>query len=168
MTDPKEHLIHWLKDAYAMEHQAIKIAEKQADRIKHYPDVADRIALHAEETKSQAERLKACLEHLGSDTSAFKTGMGKVTGNMQMLAGFVVPDEIVKASIANYVFEHYEIGCYRSLIAAAEKAGEPEIAQVCEDILHEEEEMAEWLEEHLPMTTQKFLQRDAAGMPHKV
>lgn len=37
MSDKKEHLTHWLRDAYAMEHQSIQMLEKQADRIKKLP-----------------------------------------------------------------------------------------------------------------------------------
>lgn len=168
MTDKREHLVHWLRDAYAMEQQAIEMLEKQADRIKHYPEVKERIARHAEETKSQAERLEECLESLGEDTSAIKTGMGKMVGTAQALSGLFVGDEIIKGSVAGYVFEHYEIGNYKVLISAAREAGEDRIAEVCGDILQEEEDMAMWMEKHLPMVTQEFLGKDQAGQEAKI
>jgi len=49
---------------------------------------------------------------------------------------------------------------YRALIAAAELCGDVETKRVCEQILPEEEAMADWLAERLPGTVQKFLARD--------
>lgn len=167
MTDKKEHLVHWLRDAYAMEKQAVEMLEKQADRIKNYPEVQQRIALHLEETKTQADRLEQCLASMGEDTSAFKTGLGKMVGSAQALSGLFVEDEIVKGSVAGYVFEHYEIGNYKVLISAARDAGENEIAEICGGILQEEEEMARWMEKNLPLVTQAFLHRDQSGLEAK-
>lgn len=167
MTDKKEHLVHWLRDAYAMEKQALEMLEKQESRIKNYPEVKERIALHVEETKSQAARIEQCLESLGEDTSALKTGLGKLVGTAQALSGLFVEDEIVKGSVAGYVFEHYEIGNYKVLISAAQDAGELRIAEVCSEILQEEENMAQWMEENISIVTQAFLQRDQAGQEAK-
>lgn len=43
----------------------------------------------------------------------------------------------------SYVFEHHEIACYRSLIGAAEELGDAETAELCTEILREEEAMAD-------------------------
>lgn len=160
MTDKKEHLIHWLRDAYAMEQHAIEMIEKQARRIQHYPDFKQRLTRHLKETKNQAERLEQCLDRLGESPSAFKSGISKVAGTLQALSGMFVSDEIVKGSVASYVFEHFEIGNYRALIAAAEAAGEPEIARLCQENLEEEIEMAKWMEDNIAGITQQFLIRE--------
>jgi ferritin-like metal-binding protein YciE len=167
MTDKIEHLVHWLKDAYAMEQQAVEMLEKQAKRIQHYPEVEERIRLHIDETKRQAESIEQCLASLGEETSALKTGMGKMTATAQALGGMFAEDEIVKGSVAGYVFEHFEIGNYKVLITAARDAGENRIAAVCEEILREEEDMAQWMERHLPVVTQAYLHRDQSGQQAK-
>jgi ferritin-like metal-binding protein YciE len=167
MTDIKEHLADWLRDAYAMEKQAVEMLERMAGRIQHYPELKERVTRHLTESKHQADRLETCLGILGEDTSALKTTLGKVVGMAQALSGMFVSDEIVKASAAGYVFEHYEIANYKVLIAAAEAAGEMEIAAICSDILREEEAMADWLQEHLPHVVQTFLAKDEAGLRAK-
>lgn len=167
MTDIREHLADWLRDAYAMEKQAIEMLEKMSTRIQHYPEIKERIVRHLNESKSQADRVEKCLEILGEDTSALKAAFGKVVGISQALSGLFVSDEIVKGSVASYVFEHYEIGNYKVLIAAAEAAGEYEIAQTCRDILKEEEEMAHWMEQNLEQVVQAFLVKDEMGMKAK-
>lgn len=166
MTDKREHLVHWLRDAYAMEQQAVTMFEKTADRNDDYPEISNRYARHAEESRRQAEQLKHCLEKLGEDTSALKTGFGKAVGAAQAFSGLFVADEIVKGSVAGYAFEFFEIGNYKVLIAAAEAAGELEIANICRAILKEEEEMAEWMADHLPQVTGEFLYRDETGQRH--
>jgi ferritin-like metal-binding protein YciE len=77
-------------------------------------------------------------------------------------------DEIVKGSLASYTFENMEIASYQILIAAAETAGQPAIAELCRENLQEEEEMAEWLMEHIPATTAQFMQRDAQDVRARV
>lgn len=162
MTETREHLLHWLRDAYAMEKQAIEMLEKQAQRAHGYSDLKQQIMTHLEETKNQVGRLERCLDTLGETPSAFKGGMGKLAGSLQAIGGMFAADEVVKSAMSGYVFEHYEIGNYRILITAAEAAGETEIAQLCRTSLKEETAMAKWLEDHLDDITEQFLMREEA------
>jgi ferritin-like metal-binding protein YciE len=162
MSNPKERLVDWLRDAYAMEEQAETMLSGQAQRIKNYPELTAKIEEHLRETQAQAKSLRSCIERLGSSTSALKTAGGKMMAMGQALSGLFVDDEVVKGSMASYTFEHMEIAAYRILIAAAEEAGDAETKRVCQNILAEEERMAAWLEEHLAGVTRRFLQRDAA------
>ena len=159
MGDKRETLTDWLRDAYAMESQAVEMLERQAERIKSYPDILAKVQEHIEVSNRQADRLKQCLQRMGADTSAIKTGIAMLMGNAQSLSGIVVGDEIVKAGIFNYAFEHFEIANYRALIAGAEAAGEPEIARQLQQSLDEELEMASWLEQRLPQVTKTYLER---------
>lgn len=162
MTNPREHLADWLRDAYAMEHQGIEMFEKQADRLKEYPDIRSGLAGRAEQSKRNAGTLKQCLQLLGEDTSAFKTGLGKVVGTVQALTGLFVEDEVVKGCVAAYVFQYYKIGNYRVLMVAAEMLEQQEIARHCREIMQEEEQAAQWMEKNIPVATQEFLREEAA------
>lgn len=168
MTTPKEHLLHWLRDAYAMETQALEMCERQAERIENYPALKQRIAAHAEETKGQLKRLDQCFTLLDESSSTFKDAVGWTMGNLQAIGGMMTPDEIVKGSLASYTFENMEIASYKILIAAAETAGFPQIAALCQENLEEEEDMAAWLMEHIPATTAQFMQRDAHDVRARV
>lgn len=159
-TDMKENLLDWLRDAHAMEEQAEKMLTTTAERLENYPELRHRIEQHIEETRHQAEQVHLCITRLGGDTSSVKDTAAKMIAMAQGMSGMYVSDEVVKASLASYAFEHMEIASYRALIAAAEVCGEPETKQICEQILAEEEAMAHWLAEHLPATVQKFLVRD--------
>lgn len=167
MTDPREHLSDWLRDAHAMETQALTMMESVVSRLENYPELRSRIEQHIRETRGQKERLEGCMERIGARTSAVKDIAGKLTATMQGLSGMFVEDEVVKGHLSSYVFEHLEIASYRILIAAADRAGDAETRRVCEENLREEEEMAAWLADHVPSTVGEYLQRDLADVEAK-
>jgi ferritin-like metal-binding protein YciE len=150
-----------------MEEQAETMLSAQAGRLENYPELRMRIERHIEETRTQASRIESCLKQLGSDTSGLKDMAGKFTAGMQGVGGVFAGDEVVKGAMAGYVFEHFEIASYAALIAAAEEAGQPEIAAVCRENLSEEEAMAESLRAQLPGITRAFLMREETGAPAK-
>ena len=162
MTTAKDRLIQWLRDAHAMEEQAETMLTQTARRLEHYPELKRRIEQHVEETRGQAKRLAGCLERLNGGSSVLKDAGGKLMGLGQALSGLFAGDEVVKASLAGYSFEHMEIASYRILIATAQACGDADTRRVCEENLAEEEAMATWLEDNLGSVTKAFLERDAA------
>jgi ferritin-like metal-binding protein YciE len=155
--DPRETLIGWLNDAYAMEKGLVQVLENHANDVKDRPEMYRRIAQHLEQTKMHAERVRDCVERLGGSTSSVKTAMGAVSGFFQGRSTGASPDELVKNALSDYAAEHFEIASYRALIAAARALGENQVVQVCESILRDEEEMARWLEQNLPNVVQEYL-----------
>jgi ferritin-like metal-binding protein YciE len=142
--------------------------ERQADRIDNYPELEQRVKTHLEETRWQAEKVKECLGMLNADPSFLKNSLGKISGNFSALGAMFSNDEIVKDTLANSTFEHLEISSYKIIIAAAEHAGEQEIADICRQILKQEEAMAQWLDEHVEETTTTFLSRASSGAEARV
>lgn len=164
MTEAQKHLDHWLRDAHAMEKQAEQMLSAQAKRIENYPELSARIEEHLEETRSQIARLEACMDRRGESNSSLKDAAGKFTAMMQGFGGMLASDEVVKGGMASYAFEHLEIASYNALIAAADAVGDTETRETCEEILREEEAMANWLAENLDDVTVKFLARDEMEM----
>jgi ferritin-like metal-binding protein YciE len=148
-TPAEQKLLEWLNDAYAMELAIVPVLENHANDAKRHPDIRRRDLRHLKETKQHAKDVKKCIEHLGEKPSATKKVIGRMTGAMQSLATEPFEDEIMKNFLTDYATEHFEIACYKSLISAAKEAGHPKIARVCEEILEEELDMAEWIEENL-------------------
>ena len=86
---------------------------------------------------------------------------------MHAAGNAMMSDEVAKGVGISYAFEHMEIASYRALVTAARQAGEEDIAAVCEDILRQEQAMADWLYEHQPLVIEAFLQREAADLQAK-
>jgi ferritin-like metal-binding protein YciE len=169
--DPRETLIGWLNDAYAMEKGLVQVLENHADDVKDRPEMYRKIAQHLEQTKMHAERVRECVERLGGSVSTVKTAMGAVSGFFQGRSTGASPDELVKNALSDYAAEHFEIASYRALIVAARLLGENQVVQVCEGILRDEEDMAKWLEQNLPNAVQEYLNVQTAvgaGAPSTV
>src|SRR5206468_2373603 len=94
--DPRETLIGWLNDAYAMEKGLVQVLENHADDVKDRPEMYRKIAQHLEQTKMHAERVRECVERLGGSVSTVKTAMGAVSGFFQGRSTGASPDELVK------------------------------------------------------------------------
>ncbi len=157
----KDFVIKWLNDAYGMENALIQVLENHAKDAQDHPQVQARIQQHIEETRRHADLVKGCIERLGSSTSTVKSGMSTLMGTVQGASTGFAKDELVKNALADYASEHFEIASYTSLIAAAEALGDLETARVCQEILLDEQAMAAWLEQQIPVVTREMLQTQA-------
>jgi ferritin-like metal-binding protein YciE len=162
MSQAKQRLLQWLRDAHAMEKQAETILSRTAQRIENYPQLKAKLEEHLAQTQRQAKRVEDCIRGLDGGTSKVKDAGGSIIGLAQAVSGVFAGDEVMKATLAGYTFEHMEIASYRMLIETAEEAGEADIKRVCEEILAEEEAMADWLKDNLSSVTQQFLSREEA------
>lgn len=151
-----ELFVTGLRNAHAVEKQALAIMTPQVSRIEHYPEVADRLRLHIEETNGQIERLDAILADFDSKGSIVKDTVLGFSGTMAALAHTPAGDEIVKNSFANYAFEHFEIAAYKSLLVLGEDGGFSSALAGLKQSLAEEQSMAQWLDEALPMVNRRY------------
>lgn len=158
----QELLISWLKDAHSMETGLIPILENHANDAKNYPQIQARIQQHVEETRQHANLVQGCIERHGESISAVKTGIGSLIGTVQSVATGPFEDQLVKNALADFASENFEVACYRALIVAAQQLGDQETVRVCEQILRDDQEMASWLEQNLPLTVQHMIQERAA------
>ncbi|MGC4411034.1 ferritin-like domain-containing protein (plasmid) [Rhizobium rosettiformans] len=157
-----------LKNAHAMENQALSIMKPQVKRIENYPEIAAKLDQHIRETERQIARLEELLTSLGQDHSSLKDMALSAVGSMAALSHTVAGDEILKNSFANFAFENFEIAAYKSLIALAELAGYQGLVSSLQANLDEEIRMAEWLESNLHETTMRFAALSKAGQTAKV
>lgn len=145
-----------VRNAHALEKQALSIMTPQVERIENYPEVADRLRAHIEETHGQIQRLDEILEQFDTSGSALKELGLSMTGSMAALAHSVAGDEIIKNSFANYAFEHFEIASYKSLLTLSELAGVGSADAALRQSLAEEQAMAQWIDDHLPDVTRRY------------
>ena len=156
-------LIAGLRDAHAMENQALSIMKPQVERLEHYPDVEQRLRSHIAETQTQIGRLDTILSEIGEDHSGLKDAALSLSGSMAAIAHTFAPDEIIKNSFANFAFENFESASYTSLITLAEHGGLSSAATLLQQSLAEERAMADWLNSNLPAVTLRYLSLREAG-----
>ncbi|HEX8264467.1 MAG TPA: ferritin-like domain-containing protein [Pyrinomonadaceae bacterium] len=159
MSPQKEQFIAWLNDAYSTELALMPVLKNHAADAEEYPEIHDRNMRHLEETRSQAERLEQLITSLGGKVSTAKSLFGTMLGQGQSISTEFFQDEITKNFLADYAAEHFEIASYKALIETARQIGEHQCIPVLEDILREEEAMARWIEEHLPLAIRIGLEK---------
>jgi ferritin-like metal-binding protein YciE len=140
---------------HAVEKQALSIMTPQVARIEHYPEIADRLQAHIEETSAQIARLDEILATFDTSASALKDAGLSFTGSMAAISHSVAGDEILKNSFANYA--------YKSLLTLAEDVGIPQATALLQQSLREEQSMAQWIDEALPMVTRRYASLYADG-----
>ncbi|MDT8275007.1 ferritin-like domain-containing protein [Roseomonas mucosa] len=152
----KDIYITGLVNARALETQAIELLSRQLDRVQSYPEVEAALRKHLTESEQQRDRLDELLAAHGTSHSGVKDFVTGLVGNMAALGHVPMQDEIIKNSLANYAFEHFEIASYKSLLTLAELAGDSSAPTVLMLSLGEEERMAQWCADNLDAITRKF------------
>ena len=169
MTDrAREIYVTGLRNQHAVENQAIELLERQIGRLENYPEMSARMRQHVEESREQARRIEELLSGLGSSHSGLKDTAMSLVGNLLAIGHTPAGDEVIKNTMANFAFEHYEIAAYKSLLTLADAVGHAPAKAALTTSLKEEEAMALWIDSHIAATTLRFVERSAAGAQAKV
>lgn len=166
-TAPQDTLrtvfVDGLRNAHALENQAMALMDRQIEHLANYADVEQQLRAHRGETERQIERLETILESLGESPSMVKDMALTMSGNMAALGHTFAPDEILKNSFANYAFESFEVASYTALCVLAEDGGYTEALPLLKQTLGEEQAMQNWVAKTLPVVVRKYVDRRAEG-----
>jgi ferritin-like metal-binding protein YciE len=158
----RDEIVDWLKDAYAMERGLEAALQKQSQEKELAPHVRERASIHLEETKRHAEEVRSCLQRLGTDTSALKTGLGTIGQSAKGMMTMFARDEHIKDLLDGYMMEHFEIASYTALEAAADRAGFTDVAEMCSRIIPDEKRMAQAIIDAIPQEVESHLFKEAS------
>ena len=153
----KRMLIGWLNDAHAMETRSLPILRRRVGDKPLGLDARARLESHLRETKQHAERLRQALRALGSTPPPVLSSSEPIVVLTHDITSRVFSDRLVIGAIADLAAEQFEVAAYTTLIAAAEHAGEPEVARLCRLNRGEDEDMAEWLDAQIPIVIAQTL-----------
>jgi ferritin-like metal-binding protein YciE len=152
-----ELMITGLRNAHAMEQQAIEFLERNVERLDDYPDLRALLAEHLEESRRQQSAVANMLQEFDADSSTLKDMVMGMATNVQSLAHSMADDEVLKNSFAGYAFEHFEIAAYQSLAIMAREAGALRVERLAMQIMSEEQDMARKLKALLPNTVSRYI-----------
>lgn len=152
-----------LRNAHALEQEALSLLDRQIERLAQYADVEVRLRGHRGETERQIERLETIMDGLGESHSTVKDAALKLGGNLAAMFHAMAPDEILKNCFANAAFEAYEVAAYKALIVMAQEGGFASAVPLLEETLREEQTMVTFLDETLPLVVQRYLALRASG-----
>ena len=164
MSDTSAHELYLtgLRNQHAVETQAIGTLQNEMSYSKGYPELYARMQTDKDRSTAQAARLDQLLDKHGSAKSTAKE---VVAGAIATISGFAhvgSGDDVLKNVLAAIGFKAYEIGSYKALIALADAAGAGADKAVLEQSMKEEQEMGDWLGEHLPTLVQAYVGKQRA------
>lgn len=142
-------LLDWLRGAYMMEATLLEILEEQATRSGEFPILQQRLKEHSEQTQRHKALVKDCILRLNGDVPSLRADLSKIIGGVQSKMMGFFKDSLIKDLMASAASEELEIATYKSIIRLATRLGHGDIAQICQEILEEEETMLHFLNDQI-------------------
>jgi ferritin-like metal-binding protein YciE len=131
------HLDRYLRDAHAIEQQAIRLLQL-GPKLVDDEELAALFRDHLGETRGHSRRVSERLEARGAGSSKLKD-LALGIGGLNVGAFFAAqPDTTAKLSGFAFAFEHLEIAGYELLKGVASRAADQETVAVAESIVPEE------------------------------
>lgn len=156
----KDVLLAWLNDTYAMERRQVEILTRHAREAGRLAPLQQKLQEHVEITRRHADTLSDCIAQLGGTeppAMAPDQQASPEAGSRDDLG-----DELVRLTMDEYASESFEIIRYKALMEAAGASGHNDLVPVFEEIMGDEEDMAAWLEQNLPLVIEDYLMQKAA------
>jgi ferritin-like metal-binding protein YciE len=164
MTELKDLLLHELGDLLYAERRFLT-ATRALAREAQDPEVKARIERHVGETEGQIERLGQAFESIGEKAKAEKCEAA--VGLKEEHDSFKSEEKPSKEILSLFDLgsglrvEHYEIAAYTTAIAVANALGHLQCAEILQQNLQEELEMARFLEQSAPRVLRMAAEQQA-------
>jgi ferritin-like metal-binding protein YciE len=140
--DIGKDLVKYLRDAHALEAQAIQLLDS-GPKVAQLEPLAEAFREHLEQTREHQRLIDERLAAHHTGPSRFQAGAMRASALNLGTFFKAQPDTPAKLAGFAYAFEALEVGAYELLMRVARRAGDEETAAVAERILAEEQAAAE-------------------------
>jgi ferritin-like metal-binding protein YciE len=146
-----KRVLDWLNDAYAMETGMIDVLEQRVRSAKEFPAIRKMFESHLRQTRQHAKMVAQCIERIGGARVAPTPAIGSPLRSAWSPTDRTSRDEVVRNCLVDYAAEQFEVVTYQALIEAASQVGDAQTVRVCEQIMREDQAMADRIVRALPM-----------------
>lgn len=137
-----EELIKHIDEAHAMEQNVLRMLDGMISTTDD-PEIVRELEHHKIETEGHAERMKQRLEAHGATPSMVKQAGGILGALAKMPMDMIRGEKAGRNARDGFATEHMEIASYELLKRVAEKANDAETVTACEEIIAQEQAMAD-------------------------
>jgi ferritin-like metal-binding protein YciE len=153
-----EKFMHGLADMYDAEHQFLQAMQEQLRQATD-PTVQQLLTTHIGQTQQHIQNLEQVFSLLGQQArrQPCDAAKGLVTEGTKLMKECQDNPALLNLAIgtADAKVEHYEIASYRDLIAGAQFMNQPQMLQLLQQNLQQEEQTAQLIEQNTPALLQK-------------
>jgi ferritin-like metal-binding protein YciE len=144
LNNPREVFGHKLGSALTMEQKVLEMLRDLEDGSQR-DELKQQFRHHADETRQQIANIEQAFRELGekpddSPCPAIKGLEADAKADIKMADDRVIDDVILAGAAAT---EHHEIAVYETLITHAEELGEPNVVQLLQQNLEQEQHTLE-------------------------
>ncbi len=161
ITNAQEKFVHALSVLYGAENQFLQAQRQMLDQASD-EELKGLLQAHIDESVQQVENLEQVFSQMGQEvhdeTSEAARGLiSDAQRSLQEAQAEPIRDTLIADAQAKV--EHFEIACYRALIAGAVQMqlGD-EVVSLLEQNLQQEEHTAQMIEQSAPQLVQKAMQ----------
>ena len=149
MADDKlqQKLIDCVEDAHVMEQNVFRMLDSMITTTDD-PQITEMLKHHQEETEYHEQRLRKRLDALGAGPSTRKQAQTIATALVKGAGDQIRGDKVGKNARDGYVSEHMEIAAYQLLERLAQRAGDPETAEVARQNRADDEAMVQKIDDN--------------------
>ena len=163
-SSSSELIKRYLQDAIASE-RAFESQLRSMAQEGDNPRVQELFDSHADETKTQYNRLTSRLQVLGGSPSTTKGVLAHIFGSVPKAAqiGQRKGDRNTQNLIIAYAIEQSEVALYEALKVAAEEVGDIPTANLAEEIQREEQMTAQRIWNLIPANARLAVERQVSS-----
>jgi ferritin-like metal-binding protein YciE len=142
MSTVNEELVKHIDEAHAMEQNVLRMLDGMISTTDD-PEILRELEHHKIETEGHAERMKQRLEAHGATPSVVKQAGGILGALAKMPLDMIRGEKAGRNARDGFATEHMEIASYELLKRVAEKANDTETVTACDEIIGQEQAMAD-------------------------
>jgi ferritin-like metal-binding protein YciE len=143
----KAQLVKHIDEAHAMEQNVLRMLDGMISTTDD-PEIVDQLEHHKMQTQGHADRMKQRLSAHDATPSMVRQAGGILGALMKMPIDLARGEKAGRNARDGYATEHMEIASYELLKRIAKRAGDEETVTACDEIIAEEQEMANRIAEN--------------------
>jgi ferritin-like metal-binding protein YciE len=160
----KAQLVKHIDEAHAMEQNVLRMLDGMIQTTDD-PQIIDALEHHKMQTQGHADRMVARLEAHDATPSTVRQAAGIMQALAKMPLDMVRGDKAGRNARDGFATEHLEIASYELLKRVARRAGDEETATACDEIIVQEQAMADTIAANWDKFAELSLREEGVPVP---